>query len=171
MNLTTDATQLEEDIEASHQHLLFTLGQESYAVHIARVREITELASITTVPMMPPHLRGVINLRGRVLPVVDLSSRFGRGPTETGRRTSIVVVELERNEPGKEPPLVGVLVNAVTEVTDLPPDVLSPPPSFGAAIRDVFIKALARHKDGFVVVLDLSRVLSIEELRALSPTH
>lgn len=161
----TPTTPIEdENAEVTTQHLLFVLGAETFAVHIAQVREIIEYAGVTTVPMMPPVLRGVINLRGRVVPVVDLSVRFGREPTTPGKRASVVIAEVSADDSKH---LVGVMVNAVSEVVELPPSAIEPPPSFGASIRDAFISGIARHKDKFLVVLDVAKVLSVEELSSL----
>lgn len=154
----------DENGEVTTQHLLFVLGAETFAVHIAQVREIIEYAGVTTVPMMPPVLKGVINLRGRVVPVVDLSVRFGREATTAGKRASVVIAEVSADDSKH---LVGVMVNAVSEVVELPPSAIEPPPGFGASIRDAFIAGIARHKDKFLVVLDVAKVLSVEELSSL----
>lgn len=148
------------------QHLLFLLEDELFGVEISSVREILEYGNVTSVPMMPSHVKGVVNLRGRVLPLIDLKSRFGRGPLAVGRRTSIVVVELP--VPGQPPLPIGVMVSGVSEVLEFAPDALEPPPSLGAAIRSSFISGMARHKDRFVILLELGQVLSIDELSAIA---
>jgi purine-binding chemotaxis protein CheW len=150
---------------APRPHLLFQLGGEAYAVEVSAVRELIEYQGSTEVPLMPPHLKGVINLRGRVVPVVDLSSRFGRGPTEVTRRTSVVI--LERQHPTLGLQAVGVLVSAVTEVIELADAQIERPPAFGAAIRERFIAGIARHGARLVVLLDLAEALSFDELAAL----
>jgi purine-binding chemotaxis protein CheW len=163
--MSTEALNVDDLAEESTtQHLLFTLGAETFAVHVAHVKEIIEYPGVTEVPMTPPHVRGVINLRGRVVPVVDLSVRFGRAQTVPGKRTSVVITELGAAGEGEPAHLVGVLVNSVSEVVELPPSAIAAPPGFGASIRDRFISGIARHRERFVVVLDLSTVLSLSEL-------
>ena len=158
--------------ERRAQYLYFLLGQECFGLPIARVREIIEFSGVTELPMMPPYLRGVINLRGRVVPVIDLQARFGRGAMEAARRTSIVIVELGSSEgaPRDATLVVGVMVSAVTEVVELDASAVEPPPAFGAAIRVTFISGITRHRDRFVVLLDLDEVLSVEELSQLAET-
>lgn len=142
-------------------HLIFTLGPEPYAVEVASVREIIEYEGATEVPLMPAHLKGVINLRGRVVPVVDLSSRFGRAPTEVTRRTGVVI--LERQHATLGPQDVGVLVSAVTEVIDLNSDQIEPAPAFGTSVSARFVSGIARVGPKLFMVLNLAEVLSFEE--------
>lgn len=150
---------------APRPHLLFQLGREAYAVEVSAVREIIEYHGSTEVPLMPPHLKGVINLRGRVVPVVDLSSRFGRGATEVTRRTSVVI--LERQHPTLGLQAIGVLVSAVTEVIELAESQIERPPAFGSAIGERFIAGIARHASRLIVMLDLAEVLAFDELAAM----
>lgn len=149
------------------QHLLFNLDDERYGLEISCVREILEFGALTAVPLMPAHLRGVINLRGRVVPIIDLKARFGQGLLTVGRRTSIVVVELP-GEAGQPPLAIGIMVSGVTEVIEFAPDCLEPAPALGAAIRASFIRGLARHGGTFVVLLELGQVLSVPELSAMA---
>src|SRR5690348_13064725 len=121
---------------AEQQYLSFLLGGELFAMGILSIREIIEYDGVTDVPMMPPCVRGVINLRGAVVPVVDLSSRFGRGPATIGRRSCIVIVDAAAQE---EHQVIGVLVDAVNAVLDIDPADIEPPPSFGARLRGDFI--------------------------------
>ena len=115
--------------------------------------------------MMPAYMRGVINLRGAVVPVIDLSVRFGRPPSQVTRRSCVVIVEVE-TEVGQQ--VLGVLVDAVNEVLDIPADQIEPPPSFGARIRSEFIAGMGKVAKGFVILLAADRVLSVEELADLS---
>jgi purine-binding chemotaxis protein CheW len=147
---------------AARQHLLFMLEDETFGLEISSVREILEYGNVTSVPMMPMHVKGVINLRGRVLPIIDLKSRFGRGPLAVGRRTSVVVVELP--QPGQPPLPIGVMVSGVSEVVEFTADSIEPPPSLGSAIKASFISGMARHRERFVILLELGSVLSLEEL-------
>jgi purine-binding chemotaxis protein CheW len=146
------------------QYLTFTLNEEVYGVGILCVKEIIEYGHLTVVPMMPECTRGVINLRGAVVPVVDLASRFGRPPTAIGRRSCIVIVEVAAET---ERQVVGIIVDAVNEVLDISSGSIEPPPSFGVRIRTEFISGMAKVEGGFIVLLDIARVLSLDELAAI----
>ncbi len=121
------------------QYLVFSLCGETFAIGIRRIKEIIEYGHLTEVPMMPDLVRGVINLRGAVVPVVDLAVRFGRAPTAIARRTCIVIVEIEA-QPGASH-VIGVIVDAVNEVLDIPAHDIEPPPSFGARSPGAFSRA------------------------------
>lgn len=142
-------------------YLAFRLSGEVYAVDILRIREIIEYDQPTLVPMMPPSLRGVINLRGSVVPVVDLSIRFGRQPTVVGRRSCIVIVEVEY---GDAIHTLGLMVDGVNAVMEINATDIEPPPAFGTNIRIDFIAGMTRSNNRFVVILDIARVLSIDEM-------
>ena len=147
------------------QYLTFVLGEEQFAVGILHVKEIIEYAAMATVPMMPDCVRGVINLRGAVVPVIDLSARFGRGVAAIGKRTSIIIAEIEDGE-GKQ--VLGMMVDAVNAVVEIePPDIEAAPP-FGARIRADFIAGIAKCQGRFVILLALERVLSTGEVVELS---
>ena len=143
------------------QYLTFMLGGEIFGLAILGIKEIIEYGQITTVPMMPPFIRGVINLRGSVVPVIDLSVRFGRLATEIGRRTCIVILEVSGEQERQD---IGIMVDAVNEVLEIPPQNIEPPPTFGTRIRSDFIQGMGRLEDKFVILLDVFRTLSIEEL-------
>ncbi|RKP56588.1 chemotaxis protein CheW [Pararobbsia silviterrae] len=145
------------------QYLTFMLGGEMFGIGILAIREIIEYAGVTEVPMMPPVVRGVINLRGAVVPVVDLQSRFGRAPTEIGRRTCIVILETRH---AGERHVVGVVVDAVSAVLDIPASEIEPPPTFGTRIRSDFIQGMGKLQGRFIILLDVSQVLSLDELGA-----
>lgn len=157
------------------RYLTFTLRGEMYALEILEVSEIIEFRALTVVPMMPAFIRGVINLRGRVLPVIDIAARFRQPATEVARRTSIVVVETNglphvttstitaNNQQG-----IGIVVDAVNKVVHLGEDDIVPPPTFGAGIRSDFISGMAKHKDGFIIVLDMAKVLSMDDMGLLA---
>ena len=148
------------------QYLVFSLCGETFAVGIRSIKEIIEYGHLTEVPMMPELVRGVINLRGAVVPVVDLAVRVGRAPPAIARRTCIVIVEIEAApEAGAgETQVIGVIVDAVNEVLDIPALDIEPPPSFGARIRSDFIEGMGKVGGRFVILLNLSRVLSVGEL-------
>ncbi len=146
------------------QYLRFTLGDEAYALDIRRVREIVQLVPMTTVPLMPAFVRGVINLRGAVVPVIDLQARFGRAAARLGKKSCIVVFDASSDGERSE---LGLLVDAVSEVVDIPADAIEPPPSFGATVRREFIRAMGRLKGRFVVILDPDRAFDVEDMAAL----
>ncbi len=148
----------------ARQFLTFQLGGEMYAVGILRIKEIIEYGALTAVPMMPSFIRGVINLRGSVVPVVDLRARFGAGPTPIGRRTCIVIVEIEADG---ESQVVGVLVDAVHEVLDIADADIEPAPSFGTQIRPDFVAGMGKVAGNFVILLDLARVLAVDEMASV----
>ncbi len=145
------------------QYLTFTLGEEMFAIGILSIREIIEYGQLTDVPMTPPFIRGVINLRGAVVPVVDLAVRFGRQPRDVTRRTCIVIVDVTWSEGSQE---MGVVVDAVSEVLEIPETDIEPPPEFGARIRIDFIRGMGKVAGKFVVLLDANKVLSLDEVAA-----
>ncbi|WP_447791644.1 MULTISPECIES: chemotaxis protein CheW [Pseudomonas] len=147
------------------QYLTFSLAGEHFAVGTLSVKEIIEYSQLTRVPMMPPSIRGVINLRGAVVPVIDLGARFGGGQTEVGRRTCIIILEVTHAD---EQQVIGVVVDAVNEVLEISPADIEPPPVFGAHIRTDFIQGMGKVGGRFVILLDIGRVLSVDELAALA---
>ena len=156
------AAGLPAGIGEMQQYLVFSLCGETFAIGIRSIKEIIEYGQLTEVPMMPDLVRGVINLRGAVVPVVDLAVRFGRAPTEIARRTCIVIIEIEA-QPG-ETQTIGVIVDAVNEVLDIPAHDIEPPPSFGARIRSDFIEGMGKVAGKFVILLSLRHALSVDEL-------
>ena len=158
--------------EAPSQYLTFALGGEMFAVGILNVKEIIEYGHLTEIPMMPSFIRGVINLRGSVVPVIDLSARFGGKVTELSRRTCIVIVEVS-DELGDQVSRhdIGIMVDAVSEVLDIPGSEIEPPPSFGARIRADFIFGMGKVAGKFVIILNINKVLSIEEIAQLTGTE
>ncbi len=154
----------QEEVIESRQFLTFLVGSESFAMPIGSIREIIEFGGLTEVPLMPDFLRGVINLRGSVVPVIDLSVRFGRAPTVEAKRTCIIIMELVQDE---QMLLLGVMVDAVSAVLSIGVDHIEPRPSFGAGIRADFIEGMINVSERFIVVLDVQRVLSVGELASL----
>lgn len=150
--------------EITKQYLTFRIGHEHYGLELSQTREIIEYSGITEVPLMPNFLRGVINLRGEVVPVIDLAVRLGRKPIEVQKRTCIIVVELNNNEQNH---VLGLLADAVSEVIEMDDDNIEDAPSFGANIRAEFIQGIAKRDDEFVVLLDANNTLSIRELAHL----
>ena len=150
---------------APQQYLTFTLGGEMFAVAILNVKEIIEYGTVTEIPMMPGFIRGVINLRGAVVPVIDLSCRFGGKSTEVARRTCIVIIELMQDDQKHD---IGIMVDAVSEVLEIARSEIEPPPTFGAKIRTDFISGMGKVNGKFVIILDVARVLSVEEIVMLT---
>ncbi|GAB4254061.1 MAG: chemotaxis protein CheW [Methylomicrobium sp.] len=146
------------------QYLTFMVGSENFAIGILDVKEIIEISSITRVPMTPDYIRGVINLRGNVVPVIDLSARLDRHVSDITKRSCIVLVEVEAHG---EAQVIGMLVDQVNEILDIPQTNIQPPPDFGADIRTDFIEAMGRVDDNFIILLAINRILSVEELSQL----
>lgn len=144
-------------------YLSFMLGGEVFAVDIRCIREIIEYNAPTSIPMPPRSVLGVINVRGTVVPVIDLAQRFGWPATDIGRRSSIVMVEVEHE--GKNH-VLGLVVDKVNAVTEIAPETIEPAPAFGARINIEFIRGMARIKQRFAIVLDLARTLTIAEIAA-----
>lgn len=147
------------------QYLTFHVAGASYAMGIGVIKEIIEYGHITTIPLMPASIRGVINLRGSVVPVIDLAARLGFERTQVSRRTCVVIVEMPHEDQVLE---LGVVVDGVNEVLELGTADLEPAPSFGANVRADFIQAMARIRGQFVIVMRLEQVLSIEEVSNLA---
>ena len=163
----TGTVKVVEAVDIPAQYLTFTLGGEMFAVGILNVKEIIEYGSLTEIPMMPAFIRGVINLRGSVVPVIDLAARFGGEPSAVGRRTCIVIVEVSDEEMRHD---IGIMVDAVSEVLDIPGSEIEPPPTFGAKIRSDFIFGMGKVNGNFVIILRIDRVLSVDEIALLTGT-
>ena len=146
------------------QYLTFTLGSEVFAIGILAIKEIIEYSSLTTVPMMPGYVRGVINLRGAVVPVLDLAVRFGKAASPVTKKTCIVIIEITTAGERQD---VGVVVDAVDSVLDIPADQIEPPPAFGARIATDFIEGMGKVNGRFVILLDVNAVLAPEEAALL----
>jgi len=147
------------------QYLTFLLGGEMFAVGILNVKEIIEYGQLTESPMMPAFIRGVINLRGAVVPVIDLAARFGKTQSLIGKRSCIVIVEVCENDLRHD---IGLLVDAVSEVIEIPASDIEPPPSFGARIRADFIHGMGKVAGKFVILLNIIKVLSVDEIAMLA---
>lgn len=143
------------------QYLTFMLGDENYALGILNIKEIIEYGALTEVPMMPDYVRGVINLRGSVVPVIDLAARFGRGYTAIAKRSGVVIVEAA-NDSGWQS--IGIIVDAVNEVVDIAAQDIEPPPSLGSDIHPDFINGMAKRGNQFIILLNVNLVLSADEL-------
>jgi purine-binding chemotaxis protein CheW len=146
------------------QYLTFTLRSETYAIGILNIKEIIEYGQVTEVPLVPNFIRGVINLRGAVLPVIDLALRFAKPANENTRRTCIVVLEVEASGMRHD---VGIVVDAVNEVLEIPESDIEAAPAFGANISTEYIAGMGNVGGRFVVLLNVHKVLSVDELAAV----
>ena len=152
-------------VTGGRPYLAFRLAGEVYAIDILRIREIIEYTVPTAVPMMPATVRGVINLRGAVVPVIDLAVRFGLAATGVGKRTCIVIVEVAH---AGATHVLGLMVDGVNAVLEIAGENVEPPPSFGTQASAEFIEGMARVDGRFVILLDIERVLSIDEMAAIA---
>jgi len=143
------------------QYLTFTLGDDVFAIDVTMAREVLDLCDVTRVPQVPEYMLGVINLRGSVVPVIDMRRKFGMPAAEKTRDSCIVVVEVDVDG---ESVVVGALADSVREVLDLTPDQIEPPPRIGTRLNTEFIKGMGNLDDRFVIILDINRVFSAEEL-------
>jgi purine-binding chemotaxis protein CheW len=146
------------------QYLTFVLGGEMFSIDILCIKEIIWYAGLTEVPMMPACIRGVINLRGAVVPVMDLSSRFGKPSTAVSKSTCIVIIEVGAEGERQN---MGVVVDAVQAVLEIPASEIEPAPTFGAKIRSDFIEGIGKVNGKFVILLNVHNVLSREEIGAM----
>ncbi len=146
------------------QFLTFLLHDEPFAMDIRTVREIIQMSPMTGVPLMPAFVRGMINLRGAVVPVIDLHARFGRPCAVIGAKTCIVIFDAERNGERVE---LGLLVDSVSAVIDIAASEIEPAPSFGTGVRRDFIRGMGKVGTSFVVIIEPDRVFDIDEMAEL----
>ena len=152
------------EITDTRQYLTFKLADEVFAIEVSKVREVLDFTTITKIPRTPDFMSGVINLRGNVVPVVDLRLCFEMSKTEKTVNTCIVVVEMLIEG---EPTIIGALADSVEEVIDLEPEHIQPAPKMGTQIRTEFIKGMGKRDAQFIMILDIDRVFSAEELSAV----
>jgi purine-binding chemotaxis protein CheW len=155
---------LPNNVEQGLQLLTFMLDQEVFAVEISRVREVLEYQGVTKVPKVPDFMRGVINLRGSVVPVIDLKQKFGIGITERTISTCVIISEVDIDG---ERVVLGALADAVREVFDIGANDIEPPPRIGTRLDTAFIKGMGKYNDEFVIALDIDKIFSEGELRGL----
>jgi len=156
---------MNESIEPVNQYLSFVLAGEEYALGLVQVKEIIECSTLTRVPGVPPWIRGVLNLRGSVVPVIDLAVKFGIRATAITRRTCVIVVELTVD---REQMVMGVMADSVDQVLELAANDIQPPPPFGPKVRIDCIEGMGDSNGHFVVLLNMDRILSSDELVAAS---
>jgi len=142
-----------------HQYLTFTLGHEEYGIEILRVQEIKGYSAITPIPNMPPHIKGVMNLRGTVVPVVDLRVKFGMCEADYTRFTVVIVVTVG-------PRVVGLVVDAVSDVLSVSPTDMAPPPELGEGIDTTFLTGMVKSENRLTALLAIDRVVGFEALAA-----
>jgi purine-binding chemotaxis protein CheW len=147
------------------QYLTFHLGDEVFAMDIVTVREIIQHASMTVVPLMPNFVRGVINLRGAVVPVIDLQSRFGRPVAHVGKRTCVIIFDASRDGEKME---LGLMVDSVSEVIEIAQSDIEPAPQFGTTIAREFIHGLGKVGGEFLVILEPERALNIDDMAEIA---
>jgi purine-binding chemotaxis protein CheW len=155
----------EKEEAVQQQYLTFFLADEEYAIDIRRVKEIIEYTTVTKVPKVPEWIRGVINLRGNVVPVVDLTVRFGLGERPVTKTTCIVIVEVEQDS---ERTVMGVIADAVNQVIDLAPEDIEEPPAFGTRVRLEYLFGMGKLGKKFALILNINNVLSNTELLTVS---
>ena len=148
------------------QYLSFNLGDEVFALDISKVREVLEFTSVTKVPQTPDFMRGVINLRGGVVPVIDMKLKFGMGETEKAINTCVIITEVELDD--GELTVLGALADSVQEVFDLHAEDIEPAPKLGTQLNTEFLKGMGKKDGEFVLLLDIDKVFSLAELEAVS---
>lgn len=156
---------LEHIEEAVKQFLTFYVAEKIYAVGILEVNEIIEVSEMTDVPMMPDFIRGVINLRGQVVPVIDLASRLKRGKIKISKRSCIVLVQIQRDE--GNPQAIGMLVDSVNEIVEIPRDHIKPAPNMGQGVDTRFIEAMGRVDERFIILLAIDHILTSEQMNQI----
>jgi len=152
---------VQEQAVASWQYLTFRLGEESFGIDVLKVREILDLVDVTKVPKSPEYMLGVINLRGSVVPVVDLRKRFGIVCGERTKDNCIIVLEINF---GDEDVKVGIVGDMVEEVVDLRAEQIEPPPRLGSQLRTEFIVGMGKQGEDFIILLDIDKIFSADEL-------
>ena len=151
----------QEETHDIHQYLTFMLDEEYFTVNVCNVREILEFVKVTKMPDAPSFMSGIINVRGGIVPVIDLRSKFGMEPTEPKPTTRIVVMEIEREGSTL---VIGSLADSVKEVIDLMPDQIDPPPDIGSGWKREYIKGVGKYRDEFIMLLDIDKLFSHNEL-------
>lgn len=150
-----------KEIDRTATYLTFMLGEEVFAVDVQKVREVLDYTSITRVPRTPEFMRGVINLRGSVVPVIDMRLKFGMEGTDDTVDTCVVVMEIRLDG---ETTVIGALADSVREVFDLDAGQIEPPPRIGTSLNTEFIRGMGKHDEQFIIILDIDRVFSADEL-------
>ena len=146
-------------------YLTFKLGEEQFGIHVSQVVNILEMTSITRVPKSPEYMKGVINLRGKVLPVIDARIKFGMEETEYTNNTCIIVMDLEMEE---KPINIGTIVDGVLSVVEISENEIEPPPSIGSKFKSEFIYGMAKVEEEFIMLVDMQKVITADEMTEIS---
>ncbi len=147
-----------------NQYLTFTLNEEQYAVSVGKVREVLEYTRITKLPRTADFMKGIINLRGAGVPVIDLRLKFGMAETPVGKDTAIIVLDVDSRDGSV---VVGVLADAVHEVVEIAADKVEPAPRFGTSLSAEFIQGVGKRDDSFIIILDIDRIFNSDEVTML----
>lgn len=147
------------------QYLTFRLEKEMYGIQVSKVKEVLEYIDITRVPRMPEYMRGVINLRGSVVPVIDMRLKFGLDTIETTVDTCIIVIEVDAED---ETITVGALADSVSEVIEIQPSEIEPAPKIGTTLDTTFIKGMGKHRDEFIIILEIDKIFTSQEISAVT---
>ena len=148
------------------QYITFKLGQESFAINVTHVREVLEVSQITRIPTAPPYMRGVVNVRGKAVPVVDLRLKFGLPAIPDSVNTRVIVIELDLDG---EVTVLGGVADSVHEVIELEPGQINPPPRIAMRWRTELIHGMGRRGEEFLIIMDINRVFSSEEIALIDP--
>lgn len=151
--------------DTMNKYLTFTLEDDFFALDISSVREVQDVTEITRIPESEPHMRGVVNLRGNAVPVMDIKMQFGMEPTERTINTRIIILEFKR---GGNEQLVGALADSVKEVIEIEEENIDPPPRMGARVRADYLVGVAKKNGRFILLLDLSKVFGAHDIGELS---
>ena len=154
-------SRLTDDVSDEDKYLTFIIGDKTFGINIEPVKEIIEYERLTRIPMTPGYIRGVVNLRGNVVPIIDLATRLDLDGRELSKRTCLIILQLVEEDETMD---IGILVDSVSEVLDLPAADIEPAPSFGVEVRSDFIDGMGKIQGHFVTILDVEKVLSIQEL-------
>ena len=155
------------DTEKTRQYLSFNLAEEIFAMQISKVREVIEFVSVTKVPQTPDFMRGVINLRGGVVPVVDLKMKFGMGETVKTTNTCVIITEVSIDD---EKLVIGAMADAVDEVFDLAPENIEPAPRIGTQLNTEFLDGMGKKEEEFILLLNINKVFSTAEIEHVVAT-
>lgn len=155
-----------QETDQDEQYLLFYVGGDIYAIKALSASEIVEYSTITKVPLMPSFVKGVTNIRGNIVPVVDMLNRFGLGVTEINNKTSIIVVNYKK--PDDTMTQLGIIIDEVYEVDDIDTDLIQDKPGFGTKIDKKFISSMGKYQGEYIAILDTQAVLNIQELSVLA---
>lgn len=165
---TTHFQETQENMDLAGKYLTFELGQEEYGIGILKIKEIIGMMPITAVPQTPSFVKGVINLRGKVIPVMDLRMKFGLETTDYNERTCIIVVEIDC---GSRELIMGLVVDAVSEVANIRGGEIEDTPNFGSGNQAGYIKGMAKIAGGVKILLDIDRILTGEQMSCLEDMH